>query len=117
MQIIISGKGVDLTDAIESYVTKKIEVLEKFFAGIIRADITVGEDTKRHQKGNLFFAEAKIEIPGDDVFVRKEGEDLYGAIDELKDHLERALKQHKSRLRGNVKHNKEVKRQTKEYSE
>lgn len=117
MQIIISGKGVDLTDAIESYVTKKVNVLDKFFAGIIRADVTVGEDTKRHQKGNMFFAEGKIEIPGEDVFVRKEGEDLYSAIDDLKDHLERALKRHKSRMRGNVKNNKAAARKTKEYSE
>ena len=108
MQIIISGKQVDLTDAIEGYVTKKVNGLDKFFTGIIRVDITVGETNKRHQKGNLFFAEGKLEIPGNDVFVRKEALSLYEAIDDMKDHLERELKKHKLKMRGNSKKKKIV---------
>lgn len=114
MQIIISGKGVDLTDAIEGYITKKVNGLDRFFTGIIRADITVGEDIKRHHKGNLFFAEGKLEIPGNDVFVRKEAQSLYEAIDDMKDHLERELKKHKLKLRGGKK-KKLTARANKEY--
>lgn len=115
MQIIISGKGVNLTDAIESYVAKKIGGLDKFFKGIIRADITLGEDTKRHNKGNLFFAEGKLEVPGNDVFVRREAQSLYAAIDVLKDHLELELKKRKAKLKGLLKKKKRVGRENKEY--
>lgn len=115
MHIIISGKQLELTDAIEDYITKKVNAIEKFYSGIIRADIVVGEDSKRHTKGNDFYAECKLEIPGTDVFVRKEAKSLYAAIDDLKDHLERELKKHKLKLRGNMKKKKITARQNKEY--
>ncbi len=117
MHIIITGKEVDLTDAIEDYVTKKVNALEKFFNGIIRADVVVGEANKRHTKGNDFYAECKLEIPGNDVFVRKEAKSLYVAIDDLKDHLERELKKHKVKLQGNLKKKKIAARHNKEYAE
>ncbi|MBI2443793.1 MAG: ribosome-associated translation inhibitor RaiA [Candidatus Magasanikbacteria bacterium] len=117
MQIIISGRGVRLTDAIEDYVGKKLNAVAKFFSGIIRADIVLGEDTKRHQQGNLFFAEGRLEVPGYDVFVRREASSLYEAVDSLKDHLERRLKKHKAKLRGELKKTKEIVRENKEYQE
>lgn len=116
MQILITGKKVQLTDAIEGYVIKKISGLEKFFKGIIRADTVVGEDTKRHKKGNVFFAECKLEVPGYDLFVRRDATSLYAAIDDLKDHLELELKKHKSKLRGNAKETRKFVRNSKEYS-
>lgn len=117
MHIIITGKELDLTDAIEDYVTKKIGGLEKFFDGIIRADVVVGEVSKRHTKGNDFFAECKLEIPGNDVFAKKEASNLYAAIDDLKDLLERELKKHKLKLRSNIKKQKLTAKKLKEYSE
>lgn len=116
MHIIISGKHMDLTDAIENYVTKKVNGLDKYYKGIIRVDVVVGEDMKRHRKGNLFFAEAKVEVPGYDVFVRKESGTLYAAIDDLKDNLERELKKHKAKMEGSLKKRRSVGRQKKEYT-
>ena len=117
MQIIISGKGVKLTDAIEDYVNKKVGAVEKFFSGLTRASVTLGEDTKRHQQGNLFFAECKIEMPGTDVFCRREASSLYEAIDSLKSLLELELKKHKAKLRGQAKKNRRLRRENKVYQE
>ncbi len=115
MQTIISGRGVALTDAIESYVDKKFAGFEKYFAGIVRAEVAVGQETRHHVKGEIFYAEAKLEIPGLDVFAKKTAKDLYTAIDILKDHLEKELKKHKAKLRGNEKKKKQTARQNKEY--
>lgn len=117
MQIIISGRGLALTDAIENYVNKKFGGLEKYFAGIIRADVTVGQETHHHLKGEIFFAECKLEVPGVDSFVKKTGKDLYATIDILKDHLEGELKKHKAKLRSGVKKSKVAGRSNKEYKE
>lgn len=116
MRIIISGKKLALTDAIENYVIKKVNAMEKFYSGIIRADVVLGEDTKSHRKGNVFFAEAKLEVPGYDVFVRKEAGELYAAIDSLKEHLERELKKYKAKLSTVTKKKKIEERKKKEYS-
>ncbi len=115
MQIIISGKGVELTAGIESYVNKKMVSLEKFFQGIIRADVVVGVETRHHVKGAKFFAECKLEIPGNDVFDKKIGNTLYEAIDSIRDHVEAELKKRKSKLHGNKKTLRKTVRATKEY--
>lgn len=117
MQIIISGKGVDLTDAIESYVTKKINVLDKYMEGIIRADVVLGMETKHHVKGDKFFAECKLEVPGNDLFYREVGSDLYAAIDEMRTRLEGELKKRKGKVKGNLKKKKVASRNNKEYHE
>lgn len=115
MQLIISGRGLSLTDAIENYVNKKIIPLDKFFKGIIRADVTVGQESKHHVKGEIFFAECKLEIPGNDVFERENAKDLYAAIDAMRDHLEAELKKRKAKLHKNDKKIRVARRSNKEY--
>lgn len=117
MQIIISGKGLPLTGAIESYVTKKLAGLEKFFKDIVRADVVVGEETRHHVKhDDKFFAECKLEVPGYDVFHRSFGTGLYEAVDLLKDHLEMELKKYKNKLRAGKKQAQKSVRKSKEYN-
>ncbi|MBI5729043.1 MAG: ribosome-associated translation inhibitor RaiA [Candidatus Magasanikbacteria bacterium] len=115
MQIIISGKGVDLTDAIENYVSRKINGLDKFSPGIIRATVVVGVETKHHLKGKIFYAECKVEISGNDIFAKKTAKDVYAAIDLLKDQLERELKKHKVKLQNTKKRRQIASRNNKEY--
>ena len=115
MQIIISGRGVKLTDAIEDYVNKKINGLEKFFKGIIRAEVIVGMETHHHNKGEIFYAECKLEVPGHDVFAKKTDKTVYSAIDAMRDFLEGELKKHKAKLHGNERKKQASRRDNKEY--
>jgi putative sigma-54 modulation protein len=117
MQIIITGKGIELTEAIEDYINKKLTKLETFFDGIIRVDVVVGIENHHHTKGEIFMAEAKLEVPGNDVFVKETGTSLYQAIDILRDRLEQDLKKYKTKLDGNVKKNKAIGRGVKEYDQ
>lgn len=98
MQLIISGKGIDLTQAIEDYVTKKIGPIEKFYDRIVRVHVTVGIDSNHHVKGKKFFAECKLEVPGPDIFVMETNEDLYAAIDVMRNRVEDEVKKHKERF-------------------
>ena len=116
MQIIITGKGIELTDAIKDYAEKKISGLDKFFDGIIRAHVTVGMETRHHQKGSVFVCECKLEIPGNDVFASKNEAVLYKAIDKVRDYLESELKKSKAKLHKSDRKNNQEKRNTKEYT-
>ena len=112
MQIVISGKGIELTDAIKAYAEKKISGLDKFYPNIIRAIVEVGMETHHHLKGEIFVAECKLEIPGNDVFASKNEKTLYKAIDKVRDYLEAELK--KSKAKSREKDKREV-RASKEY--
>lgn len=115
MQITVNGKGVELTEAIKDYVEKKIGGLGKFYNNIIRANVTVGVESHHHQKGSIFVAECKLEVPGKDLFAAKNEKTLYKAIDKIRDYLEHELKKHKVKER--VKDKKDIRklRARKEY--
>ena len=115
MQILITGKGIELTEAIKEYVDKKISGLDKFLAGIIRADVTVGVESHHHQKGDIYICECKLEIPGKDLFASKTEQTLYKAIDKVRDYLEIEIKKHKANFSAQAKRGQKVTRANKEY--
>jgi putative sigma-54 modulation protein len=104
MQIDIKGTNLELTQAIKDYVNEKIGSLEKFFDQILEAKVEVGLTTKHHQKGKIFRAEANLEVPQKHIIrAEAEREDLYMAINEVKDELQIQLKKYKEKMRGNFK--------------
>ncbi|MCX6745911.1 MAG: ribosome-associated translation inhibitor RaiA [Candidatus Parcubacteria bacterium] len=104
MQIDIKGTNLELTEAIKDYVNEKIGGLEKFFDQILVARVEVGLTTKHHQKGNIFRAEVNLEVPQKYIIrAEAEREDLYMAINQVKDELQRQIKKYKEKMRGNFK--------------
>lgn len=114
MQIIITGRNLDLTPAIKNYIEDKFGGLEKFYEKIIRADVVLLKDTHQ-QKGEIFVCECKMEVPGNDLFVSKEEVDMYKAIDKVSDHLAEEIKKHKDKIRANQKQKREERREQKSY--
>ena len=90
MQLTIEHKGIELTDAIRGYVEDKMTMLEKF-ADIIKLDVDLGKQSEHHQHGEIYFCEAHVFVAGKDFFVKREEDDLYKAIDKVKDHLKNEL--------------------------
>ncbi|MFA5188960.1 MAG: ribosome-associated translation inhibitor RaiA [Patescibacteria group bacterium] len=104
MQIDIKGTNMELTQAIKAYIDEKIGGLEKFFDQILEARVEVGLTTKHHQKGNIFRAEVNLEVPRKHILrAEAEKEDLYMAINQVKDELQAQIKKYKEKMRGNVK--------------
>jgi len=101
MQIIIKGTKIELTKTLKDFVEEKIKDLEKFFEFKIKQDfevkafIEIGKTSKRHRKGDIFFAECQIFLPGKGVRAVAEREDLKLAICEVKDELQVQLKKYK----------------------
>lgn len=87
MNIIIKGLHIDLTDAIESYLTKKLGSLAKFVDEDTKVEVNVGKTTAHHKSGNVFQAEIRVRCKGDLARVRREAGDLYAAIDEARDEM------------------------------
>lgn len=94
MQINISGHHVEVTDAMHTYVNSKLERLSKHHDRITSTNVILSVD-KLTQK-----AEATIHVSGKDLFADATSDDMYTAIDQLSDKLDRQLIKHKEKTRG-----------------
>lgn len=112
MLTTIQGTEIELTPALKEYAEQKIADLDKFFDGIIRADIDLGLRSHHHQKGKIFYAEVNLSVPGRVMRVVKDEDDLYKAIDKVRDHF----KDEFSKLKDKMRHiDKRVLRDSKAY--
>ncbi len=94
MQITVSGHHVDVTPAMREYVNNKLTRLQRHFDNITNTDVTLTVE-KLIQK-----AEGTVHVAGADLFAASESEDMYTAIDQLADKLDRQLIKHKEKNRG-----------------
>lgn len=92
MNYIITGKNIEVTEALRDIVVKKMSRLEKFFSPATEAHITFNVEKNRHilevtimERGMVFRAE-------------ETNEDMYASIDRAVDIIERQLRKHKTRL-------------------
>ncbi|MDP3875112.1 MAG: ribosome-associated translation inhibitor RaiA [bacterium] len=91
MKINIKATGIELTQAISNYVYKKVSSIEKYLdkksSPNIVAQVEVGKSTRHHKAGNIFRAEVHITGVNLDLYAVSEMEDLYAAIDMVKDEI------------------------------
>jgi putative sigma-54 modulation protein len=94
MRIEISGRALELTDAITSYAERKCEKLTKFYDGVQEIEAVLD------QRPNEFSAELIVHAVKHEPFVaRAEGADVYAAIDQAVDKMSRQLTDFKTKLR------------------
>lgn len=92
MKIIIKTTNIELTDAINSYVNKKIGSLEKFLKRYeenseLNLNVEIAKTTKHHHKGDIFYTEINLRLPHKLLRVEEYNSDLYKSIDLAKDRM------------------------------
>ncbi|MCE9628826.1 MAG: ribosome-associated translation inhibitor RaiA [Candidatus Vogelbacteria bacterium] len=91
MRLNIKATGMELTGALRQYVENKVGYLEKFVnpndASAI-AEVEISKVSNHHKSGDIFRAEINLTRAGTKL-VREEvtDEDMYAAIDMVKDAL------------------------------
>lgn len=124
MKIIIKTKNLKLNRALEDFIQEKINDLEKFSKilydkekyffspaqiskklGVgkggkpkVEAWVEIGKTTLHHRKGPIFWAECQMRFPGRSLRSTARSKDLRLAITEVKDELQRQLKQYRNKL-------------------
>lgn len=98
MIINLRATGCELTPALRQYVEEKFNALEKYGTHLFQADVHVGKDSPHHNKGDVFTCSATIEMTGDVIKIERTADDLYKAIDKVKDHLRETLSQMKDKI-------------------
>lgn len=91
----IRGENIEVTDAIRSYVEKKVGKLEKYFDKA--PDATTHTNLKVYPNKT---AKAEVTIPLPHIVLRAEEvtDDLYASIDLVVDKLERQIRKFKTKL-------------------
>lgn len=92
MKFVVSGKNIEVTDALKNKAVKKLGKLEKFFNQDTEAHVTMSVEKNRH------IIEVTIHFNGVLLRAEESNMDMYASIDRVIDILERQIRRNKTRL-------------------
>jgi putative sigma-54 modulation protein len=93
MQVLITGRHMDMTDALQDYVKSKVERVGKYLENIKEADVILSVEKYRHS------AEVTIKANGITINGEEETDDMYSSIDLVMEKIERQVKKYKEKIR------------------
>jgi len=92
MNLFITGHHVVVTEAMRAYVTSKIDRIKRHFDHVIDVTVVMSVEKLRQK------VEANVHVSGKEIHAACESDNLYAAIDELADRLDRQIVRHKEKL-------------------
>lgn len=92
MQVSVTGHHLEVTDALKAHVDNKFEKLARHFDNVTDVHVILSVE-KLVQK-----AEATLQLSGAKLFAEDRQEDMYAAIDNLVDKLDRQIIKHKEKI-------------------
>lgn len=96
MNLTISGHHLEVTPALRTYVTTKLDRITRHFDQVVDVKVRLTVDNQK-EKERRQRAECNIHVKGNDLFAESSHEDLYAAVDELVNKLDRQVVSHKER--------------------
>jgi|GEM_PF-181038 putative sigma-54 modulation protein len=106
MRTNIKAVNVSLAPEVREYLDRRLTALDKFIDPTDDANICyveIGRTTSHHKTGDIFRAEITCHIGGKSLRAEAEKEDLYSAIDEVKDEMALELRRDKTKRLSLVK--------------
>ncbi len=103
MKIKLQGKNLELTDSIKEHILKNISNLEKLLSSLEQSgaeavvSFEVSKNTKHHKSGEMFHSDCHITVNGEKYYSGSDKEDLYQAIDEVRETLFREISKKRDR--------------------
>ncbi len=95
MYIKTTGNHIEITKSIDDYVTKRLSTLSKFVDENTVCLVEISKTTEHRNKGDIYKAEAVIKSK--DIFVVSEKSDIYQAVDDMREELEKILSSQKGK--------------------
>jgi putative sigma-54 modulation protein len=94
MDIIIQSLGFKASDSLESYVREKLEKITPN-DHIVRANVILFQGPQRNTPND--YCEIRLEVPGNDHFVKEHAADFEQAIDECVNKLQMIVRKTKEK--------------------
>jgi len=96
MNLTISGHHLEVTPALRSYVTDKLDRITRHFDQVVDVRVLLSIENQTEKEGRQK-AECNIHVKGSDMFAESANADLYAAVDDLVDKLDRQVVRFKDR--------------------
>lgn len=101
IHVDVYAKGVDLTEALRDYVVNKVSNLGKYLADTnepISVHFEIGKVSNHHKSSeDAYEASCRFMLKGKEYFVRQYDENMYAAIDGVKETLYREIRDQKGK--------------------
>ncbi|WP_374086603.1 ribosome hibernation-promoting factor, HPF/YfiA family [Methylomicrobium lacus] len=94
MHVIVTGHHLEVTDALKAHVDTKFEKLARHFDNVADVHVILAVEKLIHK------AEATLQISGAKLFAEDHQDDMYVAIDNIVDKLDRQIIKHKEKHLG-----------------
>lgn len=91
MNVTVTGQHMEVTPAIRQYVIDKLDRIGRHFDHVIDVNVVLNVEKLRQH------IEANIHVQGKDLFAESTQEDMYAAIDDLVDILDRQVLRYKEK--------------------
>ncbi|MCX7793239.1 MAG: ribosome-associated translation inhibitor RaiA [Thermodesulfovibrionales bacterium] len=97
MNIIVTGRNLEITPALRDYAEKKIAKFERYLSNITEAIITLSIQKYQHK--------AEVLIKANGYMIQAEGVtgEIYSSIDEVVEKLEKQIKKYKEKINSHRK--------------
>src|SRR4030043_627933 len=92
MNIIVTGRHLEITPALRDYAEKKIKRFDRYMSNISEAIVTLSVEKYRHK--------VEVLLKANGILIQAEGitGEVYSSIDEVAEKLERQIKKYKEKL-------------------
>jgi putative sigma-54 modulation protein len=98
MKIRIKAVKFDADSKLEDFIQKKVSKLGRFFDDIINAEVFLKLENTAELENKV--VEVRLDIPGTDLFARKQTKSFEESTDEVVDALKQQILKHKEKQRG-----------------
>lgn len=92
MNLVISGKNIDITEGLRSAVEEKIGKLERYFTDSTEVHVTLSTEKNRQK------IEVTVPMKGSIIRAEETSTDMYVSIDLVEEVIERQLRKYKNKL-------------------
>jgi ribosomal subunit interface protein len=96
MEIRVQSVKFDADKKLVDFITKKVNKLDRFFDGIIAAEVSLTLTPDYDNKK----VSIRLEVPGNDLIVERNGKKFEAAINQCVDALKIQIKKMKEKMRG-----------------
>lgn len=93
MNVNFTGKHMEMSDALKSYIENGLKKLEHYFDKIVDANVVLTVEKHRH------ICEVNLNVNGFRIHAKESSPDMYASVDTVIDKLEKQIKKFKDKLK------------------
>lgn len=103
MRLVIQSKLLEVTEPVREYAEKRFGTLKRLLgrfeeSGERVLQLEISRATRHHRKGEVYYVEATLPMPGKIIRIEQYDENIRAGIDATKNRLTAAVEEYKDRL-------------------